>query len=831
MSKPMTKYRRSSLLILLCYAALAVVMTWPVAAQLRTHLPGGSVDLWSHQWTFWWVKQSILQEHSPFYTDLLFHPQGVSLTSHNIAWVNIAAWLPLQAITGSNIAYGLIFIATFALNGFSIALLARELTNSWPAAFVGGLIYGFWPYTLSHYGHPNMVLTCWVPLTILYLHRTLEAKHKRDALMTAFFVALTGLTRWQLLVIGGVAIGLYLLYRCLGQKACRTSRSLGLLALVGVVAATLMAPLAAPLAMDYLGQTDTEDILIDEATTGQTDLLAYALPSRQHPLWIDAFSPIYENFIVNQVYVAFLGYTTVALALYGTVRKWKQTRFWVLVAVVYILLALGPQLRINGQLYPQVPMPYRLVGDLVFVRLVRKPDRFNIFLGLPLGMLASFGMASLLRQRTSRRKTALLMFAASLLILCESNLLPYPTAPSFTPAWYSQLAQEPGHFAVLDLPMQPQTLDKHYMFYQITHGKSLVEGKVARIPRDAFAFMDGNPWLNQLRQHNVMDPALVNVSHQLRTLAEADVRYVILHKKFASPEQLAAWQDWLTVEPRHQDADLLVYSTNPQLGTDLVLTHDLNDEIGLIRAVAAPTDTIQGAVLRIDARWGSRAAPDQDHDVCLNLVDADGETRQSNCISLAPSYPTSRWNAAEVVRSAYTLHVDHSLSPGTYTLALALKYSNTGTAAGTPTPVELVHVDPLQPAHPLVTRWDDVILLHGYDLEQSATSLELTLYWQALRTMNTSYKVFVHLVDSTTGTAVVQDDAAPRQWTYPTTEWTRDEVVEDTISLPLDSVPPGQYYLVVGLYDSETGKRLPATSASGEQYPDDAAPLTTIERH
>jgi hypothetical protein len=826
----MNNSKGKSLLILLAYAVLAVIMTWPVAAQLGTRIPAGADDTWVHYWTFWWMKRSITQGDNPFYTNLLFHPQGVSLTNQNVAWLNIATWLPLQAIVGSNAAYSLLFIATFALNGFSMYLLARELIGSPPAAFVGGLIYGFWPYILSHYGHPNMMVTCWIPLALLYLHRTLEGKKVRDALLTGLFLALTGLTRWQLLVTGGVVISLYLLYRCLSEKACRTRRTLGLLALAGLVAGAVMAPLAAPVAVAYLTQPDTEEmLLLDEQAISQTDLLAYVLPSRNHPLWSDAAYQVYKNFIDNKVYVAFLGYTTLALALWGAVRDWRQARFWLLAALVYILLALGPQLRVNGQLYPQVPMPYRLVGDLWFVRILRKPDRFNVFLGLPVGMLASLGVAALARQHSPGRGTPPLVIALVVLILREYALVPYPTAQPTTPAWYSQLTQEPGHFAVLDLPMEDRTFDKQYMLYQITHGKALVQGHVSRPPQAAFAFIDSVPFLSQLRQYNVMDPTLVDVSHQLRTLAAADIRYIVLHKRLTTSEQMAAWQDWLTFEPLHEDADLVVYSTDPRWGRDFTLAYELADGIGLVRASFTPNATIQGAVVRVDARWGSSAAPNQDYDVCLSLVDASGEVAQSHCEPLSPTWPTSKWDANEVVRGTHILHVDHLLEPGTYSLTLSLADGDTGAQAGQPAALSQLSVEPLQPEVPLQVLWGDVIALCGYDLQKTADSLELTVYWQARRGMDTSYKFFVHLIDPATGDIVAQDDAVPRHWTYPTTEWRPDEVVKDTISLPLD-VGPGQYHLTVGFYDPETGERLPAYAADGERYPGDAVPLATVQR-
>lgn len=821
------RWQRRATLVLLVYVLLAIVMTWPVAVRLGTHLAGGRDDFLVHQWNYWWVKQSIIKGHSPFYTRLLYHPHGVSLVYHSIAWLNIAAWLPLQAIVGNNAAYNLIFITVFALNGLSMYLLAYKLTGSQPAAFIGGLVCGFWPYTLSHYDHPNRMVICWIPLALLYLQRMLERGQKRDALLAGLFLALIGLTRWHFLIMSGVVVGLYLLYNCLGKKSCQTLRTLGLLVLVGLVTGALIAPMAIP----PLTQTPPKDIFIDEQTQGQTDLLAYILPSRYHPLWGDAISRLYKNFTVNRLYVPFLGYTAIALALYGAAKNWQQSRLWVLATAAYIALALGPQLRVNGQLYPKIPMPYRLVGDLFFIRFLRRPDRFNILLGLPMGILVSLGTKALARHRPFGRNSALLVGVVGALILGEYCPVPFPTLLPAAPAWYSQLAQEPGHFAVLDLPMHPRAFDKWYTFYQITHGKPLVEGHVSRLPWEATTFIDSVLFLGELRQRNAMDPTLMNVSHQLQPLAEADIRYIILHKNFG-PEYIASWQDWLTFEPCHEDTNLVVYRTDPHLGRDFVLTHNVTDEIGLIRASFTPTEILQGSrvQVQVDARWGSSAAPDRDYDVCLNLVNTASETAQSSCEPLSPTWPTSYWDANEIVRGDYALRTNPYLEPGKYTLTLTLVDSSTGIAVGHPTTLGSLQIEALRPTHPLHMLWGDSVLLRGYDLQLSTEWLDLTLYWQAHRKMDASYKVFVHLIDPTTGTIVVQDDAVPRRWAYPTDLWGRDEVVEDTISLSLDGVPPGQYRLMIGLYDEATGERLPAHSADGEQHPDDAVLLTTVQR-
>jgi hypothetical protein len=234
---------------------------------------------------------------------------------------------------------------------------------------------------------------------------------------------------------------------------------------------------------------------------------------------------------------------------------------------------------------------------------------------------------------------------------------------------------------------------------------------------------------------------------------------------------------------------------------------------------------IQGAVVWVDARWGSGDAPGADYDVCLALREGGGEVAHARCVPLSAAWPPSRWEANEIVRSAYAVQVPLSLAPGGYRLTLTLAEPSTGAPLGRPADLGRLEVGALEPTHSLQALLGDALRLRGYDLEQPEAGLELTLYWQARREMSTSYKVFVHLSDPATGEVVAQDDAVPRRWTYPTTRWIANEVVRDVIQLPLEDLPAGRYRLTMGCYDPATGERLPAYGADGERYPDDAVPL------
>jgi hypothetical protein len=377
--------------------------------------------------------------------------------------------------------------------------------------------------------------------------------------------------------------------------------------------------------------------------------------------------------------------------------------------------------------------------------------------------------------------------------------------------------------------------NKWYMYYQITHGKPLVEGRISRLPREAFTFMNSSPFLDGLRRSNEMNPELRDTSRQLRQLSESGVRYLVLHKRFAKPEQLAAWRDWLTVDPYHEDGDLIVYRTAPQAGREFTITQPMTGNLGLIRAGVTPARILQAEPLTIDARWANTTPPDRNYKTCVTLVNAAEHVQQSRCEPVIEGWPTSDWGSNGVAHAEYSIQTDPFLEPGDYSVRLALTDALTGDAQGLPHEIGKIHVagrprDFALPqfTHPAGVQWDDAVTLLGYDVETSPEALTLTVVWQANRRMTESYKVFVHVVDEASGAIVAQDDSIPRRWSYPTDWWEQNEVVTDTIAIPLDQVPPGRYGVTLGVYQPDTGQRLPARSQAGERYPDDLVPLASI---
>ncbi len=100
--------------------------------------------------------------------------------------------------------------------------------------------------------------------------------------------------------------------------------------------------------------------------------------------------------------------------------------------------------------------------------------------------------------------------------------------------------------------------------------------------------------------------------------------------------------------------------------------------------------------------------------------------------------------------------------------------------------------------------------------------LQLNLYWQTRAAMDRDYMLFIHVLDQR-GERVAQRDALLRSDEYPTSHWQPGELVVERADFPLPALPPGEYRLVMGVYDAATGTRLPLAD-----NPEGAATLTTL---
>ena len=252
-------------------------------------------------------------------------------------------------------------------------------------------------------------------------------------------------------------------------------------------------------------------------------------------------------------------------------------------------------------------------------------------------------------------------------------------------------------------------------------------------------------------------------------------------------------------------------------------------EIELVGYSVYPHEVQTGQALTVETLWQARRTLDKDYVILARWLDASGTVRWETTVPSAhPNHPTSSWKAGELVRDWLSLTAPPDLAGGEYTLrmgwadaegrALPVRRgwwpAGEWLSLGTMRVVDRPHsFDVPSFAFPVGANFSERIRLLGYDLELGSVrpgeTLSLTLYWQALSTIDTSYTVFVHLVDGE-GQIWAQHDAVPGQGTLPTAGWVEGEIVTDHYELaPGADLPEDDYSLLVGLYDASTGARLP----------------------
>jgi len=281
---------------------------------------------------------------------------------------------------------------------------------------------------------------------------------------------------------------------------------------------------------------------------------------------------------------------------------------------------------------------------------------------------------------------------------------------------------------------------------------------------------------------------------------------------------------------------------------------------GEVQLLDYAVTTDRNGELVVSTTW--QALSPLDHDLRFDIALLDPELAvlhdsQFYQPTAALWYPASMWATGEPVRIEtlpWTLDADR------FVLAVAVYPGKDGWAQGSRLPVqavtptmpildgdtlvrlggyahtsgnEWVALSP-QPAaaeRPLDVQFGDSLRLDGVSIQATSApgrSLPITLDWRGIGAPAVDYTSFVHLLDST-GAKVAQLDWTPHDAIskLPTSNWPPGWVGQDTQSLALPAeLAPGEYTLIAGLYDWQTGSRLPVTGA--DAAPGDVAEIGTL---
>lgn len=819
--------------VVMAYVLVTLAMTYPLGLRLNTHLLESTNDFWIYPWNNWWVKEALTKGHDVYHTPYLFYPKGVDLYWHGFSWFNTFLWLPLQPIFGSLAAHNITILLTYVVGAYTTYLLAYEVTGSRPAAFVAGLVYAFYPHRFSHRGQLKLLSNQWNPLFAFFLVRLTRRGRLRDGVGAGVALALAGLCGWHQLALAGIWGAMWLVYSLLAERRRWSGRTVLALLLCGLIGIALVAPFLVPMLVEL---TRSQGLGLEPSGTQVkgvaprekgSDLLAFVLPTPDHfLLQVGGLSERYSNVVRFEGAAAAVGWGVLLLAGWGALKQKGKALPWLLSALILAILALGSVLQVNGRAFPGVPLPYALLSPTIFGQFLRHPNRFNIILPLSVSVLAALGWQAILTQwKPQRWRAWSTTFGLVLIVLLEYCTVPVPTVPLPDSAFYHYLEEEPGEFAVADFPIH-YAKDKYYLTMQTLHNRPMIGGHVSRLPVGTYDFIEGVPLLVVAQERAPAYGELADVSRQLKPLAEVGVRYAIIHKDRTTEERIEGWRQWFGFRPVYEDDLVLAYRTKPEYGRDYDLLGRVGDGIGVVTAKLSSPAILAGDVVELEVVWATVQEPRQDWKAKVWLLSESGKAVDIAEFEPCEGWPTLEWGAGEVARRVLTTRLDPFMDGGRYQVMVGLDGAGEGVAIGE---IEVEGVDwPSEEAEKVGVLFGEVIQLMGYDLGQRADELAVILHWHSLRRMDTSYKFYVHLYDTSSGELAAQADVVPLGWTHPTNRWEVGEVVSDEVILSLSKVPSGRYRLAVGIYDPQNGERLPVYAEEAPSAVSDALVLQEV---
>lgn len=463
---------------------LANYPTWPGdPSRIATCLCGGNGDPAQTVWFLAWTPFALLHGQSMLVSSWINLPAGADLAQNTsmplLGLLTAPVTLAMSPVASENLLRWL----AFPLSAYAMYWVLRRWVRWEPAAFAGGLLYGFSPYMVSQASvHLNLSFVPLPPL-IFYVCNELVVRQQRSALRSGLLLGVLAIAQFYISaeVLATTALTAVVATVLLVVLGIRRVPRHALHALVGlgIGAFVLSVGIAYPLylmthgALHYLGPPQGRHEVFN------ADLLGPVLPTVSELVAPHRLATIGTSLVGGRANIdengSYLGIPLLALLAYLALRYWR--RRWIpfafLMGGTMFLFSLGPVLDVGGK-HARLPfqLPFAHLQHLPLIEDVL-PARFALYVTLFASAVLALGLdafhdgavASRWRARppaTRRRTHRVAVLAgralgAVVLLGAVVALLPrwpYRSRPATPPAAASraELASVPAGGAVLTYP-------------------------------------------------------------------------------------------------------------------------------------------------------------------------------------------------------------------------------------------------------------------------------------------------------------------------------------------------------------------------------------------
>ncbi|MDE1850789.1 MAG: hypothetical protein KGH54_03285, partial [Candidatus Micrarchaeota archaeon] len=524
LAKQFSSGAREYLPILLVYLAIALVVFWPITANIASTTVNGAGDLYQNLWNMWWVNYATFTLHTSIYfTPMLYYPVGASLVTQTLSPISAYLSFPFQ-IGGLLFSYNVIFFLAFMLSGFFMYLLADYLVQNKYAAFIAGIVFAFSPMHMAQAfgGHINWTNIEFLPLFILLFMMMIKEKKKLlyavGAAVSFVFLLFMGDPEQGIITVLFVMLllAMYLLSKSRRPEILNMEFAKSFAAMI-ILVLVIGSPFLIPISSAFTnGVLTSAGAALNDAGHNMLwsdPVASFLLPSPYNNLfsWVSgSYASIYSIDPIERI--SYIGYAAMALAALGIWYEKKKNKLantlpWIAAIVLFGLLALGPYIQLGdlpasaSSISPSgIPSIYLIYKAIPFFNIIREPARFDMIFTVALAVLAAYGFREILELAKAKKPQLLGIerkYAAALALIILIEYAGIPLSGQFIgaafaspaiPHAYSEISNIPGNYSIVMLPAI-QSSSNYFpelylglsMYYQTASHKPIISGYTSRV--------------------------------------------------------------------------------------------------------------------------------------------------------------------------------------------------------------------------------------------------------------------------------------------------------------------------------------------------------------
>ncbi len=165
-------------------------------------------------WLLAWVPHAVAHGLNPFFSNAMYVPTGLNLGQNTASPLLGLITAPLAPVASPLVRANLMTVLAMPASATAGFVVLRKWDVWWPAAALGGLIYGFSPFLIGHsLGHLSLIfmpVPPFIALTVASVFRQMGSPRRRGVqlgllLCAQYLISPEVLTSVAVLIVAAVA--------------------------------------------------------------------------------------------------------------------------------------------------------------------------------------------------------------------------------------------------------------------------------------------------------------------------------------------------------------------------------------------------------------------------------------------------------------------------------------------------------------------------------------------------------------------------------------------------------------------------------------------------